>query len=282
MATIQDVKQYWDRRPCNIRHSPKPRGTREYFDEVERRKYFVEPHIPGFADFPRWRGKEVLEIGCGIGTDSINFARNGARHTIVELSTESLNITRTRFELEGLHAECINGNAEELDQLLPPGKQYDLIYSFGVIHHTPRPERVIEAIARRLKPDGELRLMVYARHSWKVWWIYARYGWCEPWNWARLVAKYSEAQIGSPVSFVYSKREARMLLREFEIVSIAKDHIFPYRIPAYVQYRYVKNWYFRWMPNLMFRWLERRLGWHLLIAARQRPQTIGETASPLR
>ena len=79
---------------------------------------------------------------------------------------------------------------------------------------------------------------------------------------------YSEAQIGSPVSYVYSRRQARDLLHEFETSSITQDHIFPYRIRDYVQYRYVKNWYFRWMPNSWFRSLERRLGWHLLIIAR--------------
>jgi SAM-dependent methyltransferase len=273
MATVQDVKQYWDRRPCNIRHSPKPIGTREYFQEVENRKYFVESHIPLFADFLRWRGKEVLEIGCGIGTDSVNFARNGAHLTIVELSTQSSEITKKRLELEGLRANVINGNAEELDNLLPQEKKFDLIYSFGVIHHTPCPERVVAAIAERLKPKGELRLMVYARRSWKVLWIHARYGWREPWNWRRLVAKYSEAEIGSPVSYVYSRREARALLHGFEIISMTKDHIFPYRIPDYVHYRYVKNWYFRWLPAPWFRWLERRLGWHLLIVAHPRSES---------
>lgn len=267
MRTVQEVKQYWDRRPCNIRHSPKPIGTKEYFDEVERRKYFVEPHIREFADFPRWGGKDVLEIGCGIGTDSVNFARNGADLTIVELSTESLEITKKRLEQEHLRANLINGNAEQLGELLPAGKRFDLIYSFGVIHHTPHPERVVKAIAQRLKPDGELRIMVYARHSWKVLWIYAQYAWREPWNWGKLIAKYSEAQIGSPVSYVYSASEARRLLGEFQIVSMSKDHIFPYRISEYTQYRYVKNWYFRWMPNSWFRWLERRLGWHLLVVA---------------
>jgi len=267
MRSLADVKQYWDRRPCNIRHSPKPLGTRDYFDEVETRKYFVEPHIPEFANFPRWRGKDVLEIGCGIGTDSVNFVRNGANLTIVELSTESLAITKKRLELEHLQADLINGNAEGLDELLPQGKKFDLIYSFGVIHHTPHPERVVSAIAKRLKPGGELRIMVYARHSWKVLWIYICYGWREPWNWRKLIAKYSEAQIGSPVSYVYSGKEARSLLRKFQIVSIGKDHIFPYRISDYIQYKYVKTWFFRWMPNPLFRWLERRLGWHLLIVA---------------
>ncbi len=61
--SIADVRHYWDARPCNIRHSTKPVGSREYFDEVEARKYFVEPHIPGFAEFERWKGKRVLEVG---------------------------------------------------------------------------------------------------------------------------------------------------------------------------------------------------------------------------
>ncbi|PIY96182.1 class I SAM-dependent methyltransferase, partial [Candidatus Jorgensenbacteria bacterium CG_4_10_14_0_8_um_filter_39_13] len=82
---IEKVKDYWDSHPCNVRHSPREIGSREYFDEVEKRKYFVEPHIPQFAQFEKWKGKNVLEIGCGIGTDSINFAKNGADLTVVEL-----------------------------------------------------------------------------------------------------------------------------------------------------------------------------------------------------
>ena len=91
----------------------------------------------------------------------------------MELSSESLGITKKRLGLDHLRANLVNGNAEELDELLPPEKKFDLVYSFGVIHHTPQPERVVKAITKRLKPDGELRIMVYARHSWKVLWIYA-------------------------------------------------------------------------------------------------------------
>ncbi len=98
--TVEQVRNYWDQRPCNIRHSPKPVGTREYFDEVEARKYFVEPHIRRFAEFERWRGKKVLEIGCGIGTDTVNFARQGAFVTAVDLSPQSLELARRRVRSE--------------------------------------------------------------------------------------------------------------------------------------------------------------------------------------
>src|SRR3954454_9876558 len=135
---VSRVRDYWNSRPCNIRHSSAPVGTKQYFDEVEARKYFVEPHIPAFADFARWRDKDVLEIGCGIGTDTINFARNGADVVVAELSDESIKIARQRadvFELSD-RVHLYNGNAEELSTFVPP-RQNDLIYSFGVIHHSP-------------------------------------------------------------------------------------------------------------------------------------------------
>src|SRR5512132_4374144 len=118
---IQKVREYWNSRPCNIRHSPQPVGTREYFNEVEARKYFVEFHIPRFAEFDRWKGKKVLEIGCGIGTDTISFARAGAQVTAVDLTEKSLEVARQRAKVFGFEDRIrfIQANAEKLSDSVP-------------------------------------------------------------------------------------------------------------------------------------------------------------------
>ena len=266
MSVLEEVREYWDRRPCNIRHSSKPVGTCEYFDEVERRKYFVEPHIPDFAQFERWRGKRVLEIGSGIGTDSINFARAGADLTVVELSEQSFEICKKRFEVYGLDAKFSRGNAEELSSFLPV-EPYDLIYLFGVIHHTPNPEKVIKELKYYCGPETEIRIMLYSKWSWKVFWIIITYGKGAFWRAGELVSKYSEAQTGCPVTYYYSSREIRNLLSDFQIIEMKKAHIFPYVIEKYVNYKYQWVWYFRWIPKPMFGWLERLFGWHTLVVA---------------
>jgi len=268
--SISDVKEYWDARPCNIRHSPRPIGSRDYFDEVEARKYYVEPHIPAFADFERWRGKRVLEVGCGIGTDSINFARADAELTAVDLSSESLRIAERRADVMGVaeRIRFVQANAEELTSRINDGP-YDLVYSFGVVHHTPHPERALSEIRGLLAPGGSLKLMVYHRHSWKVFWIVSGKGHGRFWKTAELVAEHSEAQTGCPVTFTYTRHQARTLVEQtgFRVQNLRVDHVFPYRIPDYVQYRYVQEPYFRWIPKPLFRAFERRLGWHILITA---------------
>jgi SAM-dependent methyltransferase len=267
---IEQVEEFWNRRPCNIRHSPLPLGTREYFDEVDARRYLVEPHILRFADFERGRGKRVLEIGCGIGTDTARFARAGALVTAVDLSMRSIEIARQRMELYGVadRVRFYAGSAEDLARVVPP-ETYDLIYSFGVIHHTPHPERVLEQIRQYVGPATTVKIMVYHRHSWKVAWILARYGRGRFWRLGQLVAQYSEAQTGCPITFTYTPGEARALLAQhgLRVSEMWVDHIFPYRIPDYAQYRYVRNWYFRWMPPALFHALERHFGWHLCVTA---------------
>jgi 2-polyprenyl-3-methyl-5-hydroxy-6-metoxy-1,4-benzoquinol methylase len=269
-VSVRDVQRYWDTRPCNIRHSPKPVGSKEYFDEVEARKYFVEPHIPAFAEFDRWQGKRVLEVGCGIGTDSINFARAGARLTAVDLSGESLRIAEQRAKVMGVaeRIEFVHANAEELTSAVSGGP-YDLVYSFGVVHHTPRPERALAEMRTLVAPGGTLKLMVYHRRSWKVGAIVVGQGRGRIWKTNELVATHSEAQTGCPVTYTYSRRQARELVERsgFRVEEVRVDHVFPYRVRDYVEYRYLKEPYFAWLPDPLFRAFERRFGWHLLVTA---------------
>lgn len=255
-SDIHTVQAYWNARPCNIRHSTQQIGTKEYFDEVEKRKYFVEPHIPEFAQFERWRGKRVLEIGCGIGTDTINFARAGAFVTAVDLSDESLKIAKRRAEVFGLQDEIefFHANAEELASHVPPRK-YDLVYSFGVIHHTPNPRSAVVQIRDYMTASSELRMMLYAKQSWKN--IMIQAGFDQP-----------EAQSGCPVALTFTRREIRDLLEGFDILEIRQDHIFPFVIEKYVKYEYEIAPWFSAMPQEMFKALEKTLGWHMLITAR--------------
>ena len=267
---IDEVQAFWNDRPCNIRHSRKAIGSREYFDEVEQRKYFVEPHIPGFAQFDRWTDKRVLEIGCGIGTDTMNFARAGAQVTVIELSDASLALAKRRAEVFGLadRIDFHQGNAEELSKHIPRD-DYDLVYSFGVIHHTPHPARVFAELRNYLAPAGVFKAMVYHRRSWKVAEIILKEGHGRFWNGAEITARHSEAQTGSPVTYTYTRNEIATLLAEYglRVTDLQVDHIFPYRLSGYVEHRYVKKWPFRVLPVGAVTFLEHHVGWHLCITA---------------
>lgn len=254
LAGVEEVRDYWNRRPCNIRHSKKEVGKKEYFNDVEARKYMVEPHIPVFAEFSKWSGKKVLEIGCGLGTDATNFARAGADYSAIELSEKSLELAKRRFDVFELKGKFYYGNAEEVHNIIPIEK-YDLVYSFGVIHHTPNPSKVIEAIKHFMNEDSELRIMLYAKNSWKN--IMIEGGYDQP-----------EAQSGCPIAYTYTHDEIRDLLKDFEILSLEQEHIFPYIIEKYIQYEYEFQPWFKEMPKNMFRTLEKHLGWHTLIKAK--------------
>lgn len=268
-VSVEKVREFWDRRPCNIRHSKSKIGTKKYFDEVEKRKYFVEPHIPKFAQFNKWKGKKVLEIGCGIGTDTVSFAEAEAQVTAVEISKKSLDLTRKRVKIYGFEerVKFYLTNAEELSTVVPI-QPYDLIYSFGVIHHTPHPEKVTQEIKKYTHKNTIIKVMIYYRYSWKVLWMLINFGKGAFWKLNELIAIHSEAATGSPVTYVYSKKQAKELLKDFEVTEMLIEHIFPYSILDYRNYQYKKVWYFRFLPRPIFRFLETHFGWHLLITAK--------------
>jgi len=253
-VSLDQVINFWNKRPCNIGHSKKEIGTKEYFDEVEQKKFFVEPHIKTFTDFPSWSGKKVLEIGCGIGTAAVNFARNGADYTGFELSEESLKLTKQRFNVYDLDGRFYLGNAEDLSSVIPQ-QTYDLIYSFGVIHHSPNPKKILSEAAKFMNRHSVLKVMVYAKNSWKNAMIEA--GLDQP-----------EAQFGCPIAFTYSEQEIAELFSDFNLVSVEQDHIFPYQVEPYKNNIYKIQPWFEAMSKEMFVALEKQLGWHMLITAK--------------
>lgn len=255
---IEIVRNYWDHQPCNIKHSKKEVGTIEYFNEVERRKYFVESHIPKFADFPYWTGKKVLEIGCGIGTDAVQFARHGAFYTGLEISKVSLELCRKRFEVFNLAGNFIEGNVENLDDILE-GQSFDLIYSFGVLHHTPTIEKALNSLKKFMNENSTLKIMVYAKNSIKQALINS--GIQQP-----------EAQSNCPIANSYTKEDIINLFEKIglEILELKQTHIFPYKISEYKKYEYVKEEWIASMPEAIFETLEKNFGWHMLINSKLR------------
>jgi ubiquinone/menaquinone biosynthesis C-methylase UbiE len=135
-----------------------------YFEEISRKRFGGrEWHVPQVAAFDAFRGKDVLEVGCGIATDGLEFARNGARYSGVDLTPHSIEMAEERFRLFGLSARFKVANAEEW---LPfPDASFDHVYSFGVIHHSPAPEKIVKEIHRVLKPGGTFTVMLYNRTS---------------------------------------------------------------------------------------------------------------------
>ena len=146
---------------------------------------------------------------------------------------------------------------------------YDLIYSFGVIHHTPHPERVVAEMRKYARPGTIVKIMVYHRRSWKVLWILLGYGKGQFWRLKDLIAEHSEAQTGCPVTYTYTREEGRQLIESsgFHMTEAFVDHIFPYRIPEYVRYQYARSWPWNWTSPRTLRWFERHFGWHLCITA---------------
>src|SRR5229473_1911669 len=156
------VRAFWQAHPCGTKFSDAEMGTREFFERVEAHRYAKEWHIPKAADFAGARGLRVLEIGCGLGTDGAQFAKAGADYTGVDLTDAAVELARKHFELLGLRGEFRTADAENLDFA---DESFDLVYSHGVLHHTPDIEAAIGEIHRVLKPGGRAIVMLYHRGS---------------------------------------------------------------------------------------------------------------------
>jgi len=251
MNLKQEIANYWNTQPCNIKHGKSTYGTKEFFNEISERRYYVEPHIPIFAGFSDTKNKQVLEIGCGIGTDAIEFCKNGAKYTGTDVSDVSLNITDDRMKLYNFDATLKKTDLNEVP--LEWIEKFDLVYSFGVLHHDPDIQKIIDNIHSLVKPGGTFKFMVYAKHSWKNAMIKSGFD------------QY-EAQSNCPWATTYDKEDIIELLKNKWIsVSIKQDHCFMYNVHEYKKGNYVLEKWFESMPSEMRETIKKELGWHMLV-----------------
>jgi SAM-dependent methyltransferase len=216
---VQDLKTrvagYWDARPCGEGLVPAPRGSDSYFRDIEQAKDRLEPYVHEFAEFSRWQDRDVLEVGCGVGTDSARFARHGARITALDLSATSVALAQERLDREGLDGAVLRADAEALPF---PDSSFDLVYSWGVLHHTPNTEQAIREVKRVLRPGGEARIMLYNLRSLFALGVWLR---CGPLA-CRLASVRTTLADGleSPGTKAYTSAEVRRLFKPFAAVEL--------------------------------------------------------------
>jgi len=210
------VRGYWDSRPCGTTLSDAPIGSGTFFTEVEQRRYAAEPFIRQFADFGAWRGARILEIGVGVGSDFVNFVRRGADAVGIDLTPAAISLVRRRLAIERLSAETIVADAERLPF---HDRSFDLVYSWGVLHHTPNTSAAIDELRRVVRPSGQVRVMLYSRHSWVALglWLRNALGRGRAWkSFSQVLAEYLE----SPGTKAYTVPEIRQMFAGFKRVTV--------------------------------------------------------------
>jgi ubiquinone/menaquinone biosynthesis C-methylase UbiE len=165
MALNDEVKSYWEKEACGTQKEivgEREKFSREWFEKVESYRYQVEPFIYSVAQFTQYHGKKLLEVGVGAGTDHLQWARAGLDCYGVDLTDEAIETTRRRLETYGL---CSNLQRIDAETLPFEDNSFDVVYSWGVIHHSEYPEKIIAEIHRVLKKGGTFIGMMYGRYS---------------------------------------------------------------------------------------------------------------------
>ncbi|HUI65292.1 MAG TPA: class I SAM-dependent methyltransferase, partial [Bacteroidota bacterium] len=246
------VREFWDRTPCGTRDlAGLTEGSREFFNRLEAERQAREEFIERFAQFSRWRGQRVLEVGVGAATDFIRFARAGAVLSGIDLTAHAVELAEGRLRLEALNAEVRQGDAENLPF---PDASFDFVYSWGVIHHTADTGKAAQELIRVTKPGGRVCAMIYHRRSLvalQCWVLHALLR-GRPWlTFTEVIRDHIE----SPGTKAYSIREAEQMFEGLVGVQVTPV-VTPYDV------RLSRSQYLpRWMADLV----PSRWGWFLVV-----------------
>ncbi|MBE0448990.1 MAG: class I SAM-dependent methyltransferase [Actinobacteria bacterium] len=249
----EKVRQYWEQEPCGSSQQitgASDKGSIEWFKRIEEYRYNVEPFIHSVAKFTRHHGEKVLEVGVGSGTDHLQWARAGAECYGVDLTDAAIETTRAHLSIYGFKSNLQRIDAEELPF---DDESFDIVYSWGVIHHTENPERIIREIKRVLKKEGVFIGMMYGRRSvlaFKLWLKHALLK-GRPWRSFADVIWHHMESVGTKA---YTVSELKELFSGFSDFS-AKPLITPYDTSKW------PGWLSKYFPD---KW-----GWFIALEARK-------------
>lgn len=250
-SLLGQVQRYWNERIHDLEMTQNEPGTPEFFRDLDEYRFDKLDYLPRVVDFDGYAGKRLLEIGCGIGTDLVRFARGGALAVGVDLSQTALDLARENARHAGveIRLELANGEALPFDD-----ESFDIVYGHGVLQYTATPERMVAESRRVLKPGGEAVFMVYNRLSW-----------------LNALSKLTRVELeheDAPVLRKYSIREFERLLSDF-----SETRLVPERFPVKSRLHgglkgLLFNQFFVGAFNALPRSWVRPLGWHLMAFCR--------------
>lgn len=250
---IAQIERYWNERIHDLEMTRHPVGSREFFADLDDYRFDKLHYLPRLVDFAGYRGKELLEVGCGIGTDLVRFARGGAIVTGVDLSRTAIELARRNFEWNGVTARELRvGNGEALPYA---DASFDVVYGHGVLQYTADAPALVRECHRVLRPGGDAIFMVYNRVSWL--------------NAMAKLTKVALEHEDAPVLKKYSIAEFRALLAPFDAVRIVPER-FPVKSRLHGGLKgLLFNTLFVGAFNTLPRAWVRPLGWHLMGFARK-------------
>lgn len=269
MVKLATVREYWETRSPGLTHSQREVGSEAFFDEIEAQRYgdhFKYRYLEKVAEFDNHPGERVLEIGVGLGTDILQFARGGSKVYGIDLAKRAIELATERFRQKGQSGVFLQASFTAI-----PFKDtfFDLVYSFGVLHHSKETQEGVDEIFRVLKPGGRAIVMLYHKgfkyYVRKLFLYGVLGGEFLQYSAQEIVNRHSEVFGFSPLTKVYSRNDAARLFRQFDDICLSC-----YRLDDYVKVggRIVSPTQLL-LPSRAYRWVEDRFGWNLIIKARK-------------
>lgn len=257
------VKDYWNSQACGTQVTKKDKFSKEYFEDIERERYEKEPEIFSFAQFTRFHGQRLLEVGVGAGTDFLQWVRAGTKAHGIDITPEAIDHMQKRLKLYGLEAKELK--VADSENLPFSDDQFEVVYSWGVIHHTPDTAKAFREIVRVSKPGGTCKIMVYHRHSLLAYFFWVKHALLKgrPWKSLSWVLYNHMESIGTKA---YTKKEIIRILegQPIENLSIRPILSFWDRLERF-------NPIFRAIAKLAATLLGRnKVGWFLTIEFRKK------------